>query len=96
MKEKWLKGCGTALATPFLEDAPDYEAYRNLVARQLAAGVDFLVPLGSTAETPCLRDTEKRELLRILRLSPSLIHRHLTACLRVFLCGRALRPTATR
>ena len=67
MKEKWLKGCGTALATPFLEDAPDYEAYRNLVARQLAAGVDFLVPLGSTAETPCLRDTEKRELLRITR-----------------------------
>ncbi len=67
MKEKWLKGCGTALATPFLEDAPDYKAYRNLVARQLAAGVDFLVPLGSTAETPCLRDTEKRELLRITR-----------------------------
>jgi len=67
MSEKLLKGCGTALATPFLKDAPDYEAYRRLVYRQLEAGVDFLVPLGSTAETPCLLDEERRELLRITR-----------------------------
>ena len=62
-----LKGCGTALATPFRNGKVDFEAYRKLVARQVAAGIDFLVPLGSTAETPCLEDDEKCELLRITR-----------------------------
>ena len=62
-----LKGCGTALATPFKDGRVDYEAYRRLVARQLDAGIHFLVPLGSTAETPCLEDDEKVELLRIAR-----------------------------
>ena len=62
-----LKGCGTALATPFRNGKVDFEAYRKLVARQVAVGIDFLVPLGSTAETPCLEDDEKCELLRITR-----------------------------
>ena len=62
-----LKGCGTALATPFRNGKVDFDAYRKLVARQVAAGIDFLVPLGSTAETPCLEDDEKCELLRITR-----------------------------
>ena len=62
-----LKGCGTALATPFKNGKVDYEAYRTLVKRQVEAGVHFLVPLGSTAETPCLEDDEKCELLRITR-----------------------------
>lgn len=63
-----LKGCGTALVTPFKEDGKvDYEAFRAMVSRQMAAGIHFLVPLGSTAETPCLEDEEKVELLRITR-----------------------------
>ena len=56
---------GTALVTPFKDGSVDYDAYRVLVRRQVAAGVDFLVPLGSTAETPCLSDEEKQELLKI-------------------------------
>ncbi len=64
---KILKGCGTALVTPFKDGKVDYDAYRSLVMRQLAAGIHFLVPLGSTAETPCLEDEEKCELLRITR-----------------------------
>lgn len=68
MNTKMLRGCGTALATPFAEDGSvDYDAYRTLVRRQMDAGIDFLVPLGSTAETPCLDDEEKCELLRIAR-----------------------------
>ena len=55
-----LKGCGTALVTPFLNGAVDYEAYRLMVKRQIDRGIDFLVPLGSTAETPCLVDDEKK------------------------------------
>ena len=62
-----IKGCGTALATPFRDGRVDYEAYRRLVARQVEAGIHFLVPLGSTAETPCLEDEEKCRLLEITR-----------------------------
>ena len=62
-----LAGCGTALATPFKNGKVDFEAYRRLVTRQVEAGIHFLVPLGSTAETPCLEDDEKVELLRIAR-----------------------------
>ena len=61
-----LKGCGTALVTPFLEDGDvDYEAYGALVERQVAGGVDFLVPLGTTAETPTLDPMERVALLDI-------------------------------
>ncbi len=60
-----FKGLGTALVTPFRNGAVDYEAYRGLVRRQVESGVDFLVPLGSTAETPCLTDEEKVEIMKI-------------------------------
>ena len=62
-----IEGLGTALVTPFRDGAVDYESYRALVRRQIEAGVDFLVPLGSTAETPCLENEEKTELLKITR-----------------------------
>ena len=62
-----LKGCGTALATPFRNGKVDFEAYKNLVIRQIEAGIHFLVPLVSTAETPCREYDEKCELLRITR-----------------------------
>lgn len=62
-----LEGCGTALATPFKDGKVDYEAYEGLVRRQVDSGIDFLVPLGSTAETPCLEDGEKCRLLEIAR-----------------------------
>jgi 4-hydroxy-tetrahydrodipicolinate synthase len=65
--EKLLRGCGTALATPFRNGEVDFDAYRNLVRRQAKAGIHFLVPLGSTAETPCLSDDEKVRLLQITR-----------------------------
>lgn len=62
-----LRGCGTALVTPFRDGAVDYEAFAALVDRQVAGGVDFLVPLGTTGETPCLTDEEKINLLHITR-----------------------------
>ena len=51
-----LSGCGTALITPFKNGEIDYEAFAALVDRQVAAGIDVLVPLGTTGETPCLED----------------------------------------
>lgn len=62
-----FKGLATALVTPFVDGEVDWKAFRNLVRRQLEAGVDFLVPLGSTAETPCLTDAEKVKILEIAR-----------------------------
>lgn len=62
-----LRGCGTALVTPFKDGAVDYEAFAVLVDRQVAGGVDFLVPLGTTGETPCLTDEEKINLLHITK-----------------------------
>jgi 4-hydroxy-tetrahydrodipicolinate synthase len=64
MKE--IKGCGTALVTPFGKNSEvDYVAFRKLVRRQIAEGIHFLVPLGTTGETPCLEDNEKLQLVEI-------------------------------
>ena len=62
-----FKALATALVTPFVDGEVDWKAFRNLVRRQVEAGVDFLVPLGSTAETPCLTDAEKVKILEIAR-----------------------------
>ncbi len=54
-----LRGCGTALVTPFHQDGSiDVEALRNLVAWQIESGIDFLVPCGTTGETPTLTHDE--------------------------------------
>ncbi len=62
-----LSGCGTALITPFRNGEVDYEAFASLVDRQVAAGIDVLVPLGTTGETPCLDDDERIRLLQIAK-----------------------------
>lgn len=59
-----LTGCGTALITPFRNGEVDYDAYAALTDRQVAAGIDFLVPLGTTGETPCLEDEERIKVLQ--------------------------------
>src|SRR6202140_3206039 len=54
-----LRGCGTALVTPFHQDGSiDDTALRNLVAWQVESGIDFLVPCGTTGETPTLTHDE--------------------------------------
>jgi len=54
-----LRGCGTALVTPFKQDGSvDEAALRNLVAWQVESGIDFLVPCGTTGETPTLSHDE--------------------------------------
>jgi 4-hydroxy-tetrahydrodipicolinate synthase len=54
-----LRGCGTALVTPFhLDGSLDEQALRNLVSWQIDSGIDFLVPCGTTGETPTLSHDE--------------------------------------
>jgi len=54
-----LRGCGTALVTPFQRDGRiDEMALRQLVRWQVDSGIDFLLPCGTTGETPTLSHEE--------------------------------------
>src|SRR5262245_28794209 len=59
-------GCGTALVTPFHSDLSlDEASLRKLVRRQIDAGVDFLVPCGTTGESPTLTQAEHLRVVEI-------------------------------
>jgi 4-hydroxy-tetrahydrodipicolinate synthase len=59
-------GCGTALVTPFRSDRSlDEKALRALVNRQVAAGIDFLCPCGTTGESPTLTHEEHLRVVEI-------------------------------
>ena len=59
-----IRGCGTALVTPFRQEGPvDFDALRRLVQFQLAEGIHFLVPCGTTGETPTLEPEEYRAVV---------------------------------
>src|ERR1700751_5765589 len=59
-------GCGTALVTPFQRDLSlDEETLRRLVRRQVEAGIDFLVPCGTTGESPTLTRFEHLRVVEI-------------------------------
>ena len=62
-----LHGMGVALITPFREDeSVDYDALIRMVDYLMENGTDYIVALGTTAETPCLFDEEKKEITRII------------------------------
>ncbi len=62
-----LRGCGTALVTPFGRDGSiDVDALRRLVDFQLREGIDFLVPCGTTGETPTLEHEEYFGVIRVV------------------------------
>ncbi len=59
-------GCGTALVTPFRKDfSLDEETLQRLVRRQIAGGVNFLVPCGTTGESPTLSQEEHLRIVAI-------------------------------
>jgi len=59
-----LCGCGTALVTPFLQDGSiDEAALRQLVRWQVDSGIDFLLPCGTTGETPTLSHDEWAQVI---------------------------------
>lgn len=61
-----LKGCGTALVTPFTRDAAiDEPALRQLVEWQIAEGIHFVVPCGSTGEAVTMTPAEHRRVVEI-------------------------------
>src|SRR6476660_3058313 len=59
-------GCGTALVTPFRKDLSlDEATLRRLVQRQIRAGINFLVPCGTTGESPTLTRAEHLRVVEI-------------------------------
>jgi 4-hydroxy-tetrahydrodipicolinate synthase len=60
-------GCGTALVTPFKKDQSlDESTLRKLARRQIDAGIDFLVPCGTTGESPTLTRAEHLRVIEIV------------------------------
>lgn len=60
-------GCGTALVTPFRKDGSlDESTHRSLVKRQIAGGINFLVPCGTSGESPTLT---RKEHLRVVEIT---------------------------
>jgi 4-hydroxy-tetrahydrodipicolinate synthase len=62
----WLKGCGTALVTPFTaQGAVDEACMTRLIERQIAGAVPLLVPCGTTGESATLSDDEQRKVIAL-------------------------------
>ncbi|MFL6208300.1 MAG: 4-hydroxy-tetrahydrodipicolinate synthase [Pyrinomonadaceae bacterium] len=65
MNVEWLRGCATALVTPFTQaGAVDLETFRALVERQIAGGIKLLVPCGTTGESVTMTEEEKHAVIR--------------------------------
>jgi 4-hydroxy-tetrahydrodipicolinate synthase len=63
-----FKGAGVALVTPFTENNTiDFDALGKIIDNQVKGGMDYLVALGTTAETPTLSGEEKREVVRFIK-----------------------------
>src|SRR5271170_1252943 len=63
----FFQGCGTAMVTPFRKDGSlDEQTLRSLVKRQIEEGINFLVPCGTTGESPTLT---RKEHLRVVEIT---------------------------
>src|SRR5512144_2854542 len=61
-----IQGCGTALVTPFRPDGSvDRDALVSFVSWQVDEGIDFLVPCGTTGESPSLSHDELLDVIRL-------------------------------
>src|SRR5258706_5080407 len=66
MKVDWMRGCATALVTPFKADgAIDEDGLRALVERQINGGVHLLVPCGTTGESATMTEDEDQRVIAI-------------------------------
>src|SRR5437588_11445828 len=66
MKLDWMRGCATALVTPFKSDgAIDEERMRALVDRRIKGGVQLLVPCGTTGESATMTEDEDARVIAL-------------------------------
>ena len=59
------QGLYTAIVTPFKNGQVDYEAFKALIEAQIAGGVDGIVPMGTTGESPTVSTEEHLEVIRV-------------------------------
>ena len=63
-----FEGVGTALATPFNDDfSIDFAAYKKLIYRQIEAGIDYIIVLGTTGESPVIDEYEREKLIELTK-----------------------------
>lgn len=68
MKQHKLSGVGAAMITPFKSDfSCDWDSLRSMLDYVIDGGTDYIVSLGTTAETPTLSPDEKNEVLRLTK-----------------------------
>ena len=60
-----FKGTYTALITPFRDDTIDRAAFKALIDRQIDAGIDGIVPVGTTGESPTLEQDEHLQVIEL-------------------------------
>lgn len=67
MSASWIRGTGVALVTPFKQDQSiDFNALEQLVQKVTQGGVNYLVALGTTAETPTISKEEKQSIVKCI------------------------------
>ena len=59
------QGLYTAIVTPFKDGKVDYDAFKALIEAQIAGGVDGIVPMGTTGESPTVSTEEHLEVIRV-------------------------------
>ncbi len=57
-------GTHTAILTPFINDKLDRDAFQNLIEKQIAAGIDGIVPVGTTGESPTVNNEEHLQVIQ--------------------------------
>ena len=72
MKIDWMRGCATALVTPFHKDGSiDDDCFKSLVERQIKNGVKLLIPCGTTGESVTMSEEEK---LHVIKMTVEVAH----------------------
>jgi 4-hydroxy-tetrahydrodipicolinate synthase len=73
MRIDWMRGCATALVTPFRKDGSiDDKCFRLLVERQIKNGVKLLVPCGTTGESVTMSESER---LHVIKMTVEIAHK---------------------
>src|SRR5438477_7788582 len=66
LKIEWMRGCATALVTPFKKDGSvDDACFQKLVDRQIKNGVKLLVPCGTTGESVTMSEAERLHVIKL-------------------------------
>jgi 4-hydroxy-tetrahydrodipicolinate synthase len=74
IKLDWMRGCATALVTPFHKDGSiDDDCFRKLVERQIKNGVKLLIPCGTTGEAATMSGEEN---LHVIKMCIEVAHKH--------------------